>query len=195
MGDSMSPSGARGAAPALRCRRDRDRHGGRGLPGGRRPARRLRHALPPARPWHREPGADPGRVAHHAKGGPGNHAVLSLAGPLAFVTVIAVWGALVVLGFALILWPHFPEGFAGAGYRGRAPRWPGKRDLSLDGEPHQPRIRRHRPHGGFAALSRAVGDADRPRPADGEHLMDPLPVQGSLRLPLALARDLGTSRR
>lgn len=42
----------------------------------------------------------------------GNHALLSLAGPTAFIAVIAVWGALVVAGFALILWPHFPEGFA-----------------------------------------------------------------------------------
>ena len=42
----------------------------------------------------------------------GNHAALSLAGPLAFIAVIAVWGALVVAGFALMLWPHFPEGFA-----------------------------------------------------------------------------------
>src|ERR687897_130283 len=42
----------------------------------------------------------------------GNHHVLSLAGPVAFITVIAVWGALVVLGFALIIWPHLPEGFA-----------------------------------------------------------------------------------
>jgi Ion channel len=42
----------------------------------------------------------------------GNHAALSLAGPIAFVSVIFVWGALVVLGFALIFWPHFPEGFA-----------------------------------------------------------------------------------
>lgn len=42
----------------------------------------------------------------------GNHAVLSLAGPLAFIAVIAAWGALVVCGFALILWPHFPGGFA-----------------------------------------------------------------------------------
>jgi Ion channel len=41
----------------------------------------------------------------------GNHAVLSLAGPVAFIAVIAVWGALVVVGFALILWPHFPGGF------------------------------------------------------------------------------------
>jgi hypothetical protein len=42
----------------------------------------------------------------------GNHVALSLAGPLAFIAVIAVWGALVLVGFALIFWPHFPEGFA-----------------------------------------------------------------------------------
>src|SRR5688572_27934930 len=45
----------------------------------------------------------------------GNHVLLALAGPLAFITVITVWGGLVILGFALIFWPHFPEGFAGAG--------------------------------------------------------------------------------
>jgi hypothetical protein len=39
----------------------------------------------------------------------GNHHVLSLAGPLAFITVIVVWGALVVLGFALIIWPHLDD--------------------------------------------------------------------------------------
>lgn len=44
----------------------------------------------------------------------GSHAGLSFAGPLAFVTVIAVWGALVILGFALIFAPHFPGGFATA---------------------------------------------------------------------------------
>ncbi len=44
----------------------------------------------------------------------GNHALLSLAGPIAFIAVIAVWGGLVVVGFALILWPHFPEGFTTA---------------------------------------------------------------------------------
>jgi hypothetical protein len=42
----------------------------------------------------------------------GNHAVLSLAGPLAFVLVLAAWGSLVIVGFGLILWPHFPDGFA-----------------------------------------------------------------------------------
>jgi hypothetical protein len=42
----------------------------------------------------------------------GDHAVLSLAGPLAFISVIAAWGGLVIMGFALILWPHFPNEFA-----------------------------------------------------------------------------------
>ena len=44
----------------------------------------------------------------------GNHALLSLAGLIAFTAVIAVWGGMVVVGFALILWPHFPEGFTTA---------------------------------------------------------------------------------
>lgn len=39
----------------------------------------------------------------------GNHPVLSLAGPVAFIGVIAVWGALVVLGFTLIVWRHLPD--------------------------------------------------------------------------------------
>ena len=46
------------------------------------------------------------RLAH------GNHRLLSFAGPVAFITVISAWGALVVLGFALVIWPHLPEGFA-----------------------------------------------------------------------------------
>ena len=41
-----------------------------------------------------------------------NHAALSYAGPLAFITVIAVWGTLVMLGFALIMWPRLPDEFA-----------------------------------------------------------------------------------
>ena len=40
------------------------------------------------------------------------HAALSLAGPLAFIAVLAAWGALIIVGFALILWPYFPEDFA-----------------------------------------------------------------------------------
>jgi Ion channel len=42
----------------------------------------------------------------------GNHRVLSLAGPIAFIGVIVVWGSLVVVGFALIFWPHLPDSFA-----------------------------------------------------------------------------------
>jgi hypothetical protein len=45
----------------------------------------------------------------------GRHEVLSLAGPLAFLGVIAAWGALVIVGFALIIWPHLPDGFEGVG--------------------------------------------------------------------------------
>jgi Ion channel len=41
-----------------------------------------------------------------------NHRALSLAGPVAFIGVIAVWGALVVLGFTLIVWQHLPHAFA-----------------------------------------------------------------------------------
>jgi hypothetical protein len=51
----------------------------------------------------------------------GNHELLSLAGPIAFIAVIALWGVLVTAGFALILWPHFPADFAvseGAGGEG-----------------------------------------------------------------------------
>jgi hypothetical protein len=36
---------------------------------------------------------------------------LSLAGPLALITVIAAWALLLALGWALIMWPHVPEGF------------------------------------------------------------------------------------
>jgi hypothetical protein len=36
---------------------------------------------------------------------------LSLAGPVALVTVIATWAGLLVLGWALVYWPHVPDGF------------------------------------------------------------------------------------
>ena len=39
------------------------------------------------------------------------HERLSLAGPLAFVTVIATWAGLLVLGWALVFWPHMPGSF------------------------------------------------------------------------------------
>jgi hypothetical protein len=44
-----------------------------------------------------------------------NHSALSLAGPLAFIAVIVVWGGLVCFGFAFLLWPFFPEDFAMSG--------------------------------------------------------------------------------
>jgi hypothetical protein len=47
------------------------------------------------------------RLAH------GNHRLLSFAGPVAFITVIGTWGALVVVGFALIIWQQMPDAFAG----------------------------------------------------------------------------------
>jgi hypothetical protein len=39
------------------------------------------------------------------------HERLSLAGPVAFVTVIATWAGLLVLGWALVFWPHMPGSF------------------------------------------------------------------------------------
>ena len=39
------------------------------------------------------------------------HKRLSLAGPVAFVTVIATWAGLLVLGWALVFWPHMTGGF------------------------------------------------------------------------------------
>ncbi len=35
----------------------------------------------------------------------------ALAGPLSFITVIAVWAALLIVGWALVFLPHLPEGF------------------------------------------------------------------------------------
>ena len=36
---------------------------------------------------------------------------LALAGPWALTSVVAVWGSLLVVGWALIYWPHLPEAF------------------------------------------------------------------------------------
>src|SRR5688500_15281890 len=36
---------------------------------------------------------------------------LTLAGPLGLLTVIATWAALLVLGWALVYWPHVPDAF------------------------------------------------------------------------------------
>ena len=34
-----------------------------------------------------------------------------LSGPLAMLAVIGIWGVLAVLGWALVYWPHLPDGF------------------------------------------------------------------------------------
>jgi hypothetical protein len=39
------------------------------------------------------------------------HRPLPLAGPVAMVTVITTWTGLLVLGWALVYWPHMPGGF------------------------------------------------------------------------------------
>jgi Ion channel len=39
------------------------------------------------------------------------HGLFSIAGPVALVTVIATWAGLLVLGWALVFWPHMPGGF------------------------------------------------------------------------------------
>jgi hypothetical protein len=57
----------------------------------------------------------------------GNHHVLSVAGPIAFLAVIAAWGTLVVIGFALVIWAHLPEGYTYA-----APLDPAQHDSFWD---------------------------------------------------------------
>lgn len=47
------------------------------------------------------------RVSRRLKHKPG-----SLSGPLAIVVVIAVWASLQIVGWALIYYPHFPQGFS-----------------------------------------------------------------------------------
>lgn len=37
---------------------------------------------------------------------------LALAGPLSFLVVIASWAVMLVAGWALVYWPHMPEGFS-----------------------------------------------------------------------------------
>lgn len=37
--------------------------------------------------------------------------LFSMAGPVALVVVLAIWAGLLVLGWALIFWPHMPGGF------------------------------------------------------------------------------------
>jgi hypothetical protein len=43
---------------------------------------------------------------------PGNHARLSIAGPLAFIATVFVWGVLIVTGFGLVYQPFLSSSFA-----------------------------------------------------------------------------------
>lgn len=45
------------------------------------------------------------RFARHRSG------MLALAGPLGLLCIIALWALALILGWALIIWPHLPEGF------------------------------------------------------------------------------------
>ncbi|QFG21262.1 potassium channel family protein [Actinomadura sp. WMMB 499] len=38
--------------------------------------------------------------------------VVGLVGPLAMVAVVAMWALIIVLGWAVVYWPHMPEAFA-----------------------------------------------------------------------------------
>ncbi|MGW0817478.1 potassium channel family protein [Streptomyces viridiviolaceus] len=48
------------------------------------------------------------RVSRHVHAREG---AAGLAGPLATVTVVGMWAAAIIVGWALIYWPHMPEGF------------------------------------------------------------------------------------
>jgi Ion channel len=57
---------------------------------------------------------------------------LSFAGPVAFVTVLATWAGLLILGWALIFWPHVPGSFRfDAGIEGRGSDFVHALNLSL----------------------------------------------------------------
>jgi hypothetical protein len=48
------------------------------------------------------------RLAQHARA---RRRVVGLVGPLAMVTVVGTWAAIIILGWAIVYWPHMPESF------------------------------------------------------------------------------------
>src|SRR5438093_515153 len=44
------------------------------------------------------------------RAGPG-HWIFVLGGPVALIAVIATWAVLLIVGWALVFWPHMPDGF------------------------------------------------------------------------------------
>ncbi len=45
---------------------------------------------------------------------PGRRRLILFAGPLALLGAVGLWASLLVLGWALVLWPHLEDGFTGA---------------------------------------------------------------------------------
>ena len=50
-----------------------------------------------------------GWAARHMPGG--ERTLGLLAGPLSYIAVVATWATLLAVGWALVFWPHMPEGF------------------------------------------------------------------------------------
>ncbi|MEV0238007.1 potassium channel family protein [Nonomuraea sp. NPDC050786] len=48
------------------------------------------------------------RLAQHVRA---RRRVVGLVGPLAMVTVVGTWAAFIILGWAIVYWPHMPESF------------------------------------------------------------------------------------
>ncbi|MEQ4721780.1 potassium channel family protein [Nonomuraea sp. B19D2] len=48
------------------------------------------------------------RLARHVRA---RRRVVGLVGPLAMVTVVGTWAAVIILGWAIVYWPHMPESF------------------------------------------------------------------------------------
>ncbi|MEQ4720934.1 potassium channel family protein [Nonomuraea sp. B19D2] len=48
------------------------------------------------------------RLAQHVRA---RGRVVGLVGPLAMVTVVGTWAAIIILGWAIVYWPHMPESF------------------------------------------------------------------------------------
>jgi hypothetical protein len=55
-----------------------------------------------------------GAVWHVSRRSGGRGRLAGLAGPLAMMAVIGIWGALAVVGWALLYLPHVPQGFVSA---------------------------------------------------------------------------------
>ncbi|MFE7896866.1 potassium channel family protein [Streptomyces sp. NPDC057424] len=52
------------------------------------------------------------RLSHHVRA---RRRVAGLVGPLAMVTVVGMWATTIILGWAIVYWPHMPEAFTFTG--------------------------------------------------------------------------------